>query len=71
MNDQLVGTITTGTYGHTLGGPVGLGWVTLPANTPDKAAGNQRYELLVAGTKVSARASLKAMYDPQNEKIRH
>ena len=71
LNAKLVGTITTGTYGHTLGGPVGLGWVTLPTNAPDYALENQPYELLVAGKKVGARASIKPLYDPQNERIRH
>ncbi len=71
LNDQQVGTITTGTYGHTLGAPVGLGWVTLPTNPADNAVQNQRYELLVAGNKIGATVSLKPLYDPQNEKIRH
>ena len=71
LNDQLVGSITTGTYGHTLGGPVGLGWISMPANIPDTELEDQQYALLVAGEKVPARASLLPMYDPKNEKIRH
>jgi len=67
LNDQLVGSITTGTYGHSLGAPVGLGWVI----QPEIAAEHQRYELLVAGKKISARASLKPLYDPDNIKLRN
>ncbi len=67
LNDQLVGSITTGTYGHSLGAPVGLGWVKLPEIT-DK---HQHYELLVAGKKIAARASLKPLYDPENNKLRN
>ena len=67
LNDQLVGSITTGTYGHSLGAPVGLGWVTLP-DTSDETQG---FEILVAGKKIAARASLKPLYDPDNSKLRN
>ena len=70
LNGQLAGSITTGTYGHTLGAPVGLGWITLPKDAPRNSLGNHNFELLVAGKKVSARASLKPLYDPENEKLR-
>lgn len=71
LDDELVGTITTGTFGHSLGAPLGLGWITLPTTFSGNTLEDQRYELLVAGRKISARASLKPMYDPGNEKIRH
>jgi 4-methylaminobutanoate oxidase (formaldehyde-forming) len=71
LNGRLAGAITTGTYGHTLGAPIGLGWVTLPITSPANALENHQYELLVAGKKVSARASLKPLYDPENEKLHH
>jgi len=71
MNDQLVGAITTGTYGHTLGAPVGLGWVALPTAISNDTLENQQWEILVAGNKIGARASMKPLYDPQNKKLRH
>ncbi len=69
-DDDIVGHITSGMYGHTLGGCVGLGYVhTEPGMTDDDVLGG-RYEIEVACERVAADASLKPMYDPKNEKIR-
>jgi len=70
MHDQLVGAIISGTYGHTLGAPVGLGWVTMPSEIPDEKLEEQQWEILVAGNRIKARASLKSMYDPRNQNLR-
>ena len=70
LDDEIVGTITTGTYGHTLGGPVGLGWVSLPATMKIDEIEAQPFEVLVAGVRVSAKASAKPMYDPSSSRVR-
>ncbi len=67
---DLVGHVTSGAYGHTLGGCIGLGYVHLGdgAQAADAADGN--YEIEVAGVRVPAAASLRPMYDPDNARIR-
>jgi 4-methylaminobutanoate oxidase (formaldehyde-forming) len=70
LNDQLVGSITTGTYGHTFDTPIGLGWVTIPAEISDEKLEQQQWEILVAGNRIKARASVKPVYDPQNRNLR-
>lgn len=66
----IVGYLTSGMYGHTLGGAIGLGYVK-NADGVDAAFVNEgRYEIEVAGRKFAADASLKPMYDPRNEKVR-
>lgn len=70
LNGKLAGAITTGTYGHTLGAPVGLGWITVPNDIHLSDIEHQHYEILVCGKKVNAQASLQPMYDPKNERIR-
>jgi 4-methylaminobutanoate oxidase (formaldehyde-forming) len=70
LNDQLVGSITTGTYGHTFDAPIGLGWVTIPAEISDEKLEEQQWEILVAGNRIKARASVKPVYDPQNRNLR-
>ena len=70
LHDQLVGSITTGTYGHTFDAPIGLGWIQLPVDISKDALENQSFEILVAGRKVPARASIRPVYDPKNSKIR-
>ena len=69
-DDEIVGHITSGAYGHTLGGCIGLGYVhtTVGASDEDVLSGN--YEIEVACERISAAASLRPMYDPDNQRIR-
>ncbi|NNE87591.1 MAG: GcvT family protein [Silicimonas sp.] len=60
-----VGYLTSGNYGHTLGGAVGLGYV--PAELASETTG---WEIEVAGTRVAAEASLRPMYDPKSERVK-
>ena len=60
---RIVGHLTSGAYGHTLGSAVGLGYV--PCKGEDAASLlSSRFEIEVAGTRVAAEASLKPLYDP-------
>ena len=66
---EVVGYVRAASYGHTLGGAVGLAMVdaTEPITADYLAAGT--WEVEVAGVKVPATTSLRPMYDPTNEKI--
>ncbi len=68
--DKIVGHITSGAYGHTLGGCVGLGYVHTEPGTSDDDVMGVNYEIEVATERFAAEASLSPMYDPGNEKIR-
>ncbi len=68
-NGEVVSYITSGNYGHTLGGAIGLGYVPCPGEKPDEVLAST-YEIEVAGTRVLAEASLKPMYDPKSERAR-
>jgi 4-methylaminobutanoate oxidase (formaldehyde-forming) len=68
--DKIVGHITSGAYGHTLGGSVGLGYVHGEPGASSVDYLGDDYEIEVAGERVSAEASLAPMYDPKNERIR-
>lgn len=70
LNNELVGSITTGTYSHTFKAPMGLGWVTLPESVADYSLGDQTWEILVAGEKIQATVSQQPLYDPQNLRLR-
>lgn len=66
---KIVGTITSGNYGHFLGGAVGLGYVPCQGeNATDVLAST--YEIEIAGKRVKAEASLAPMYDPKAERVR-
>lgn len=66
---EVVSYLTSGSYGHTLGAAVGLGYVPCKG---EKAADvlASKYEIDVAGTKVEAEVSLKPMYDPKSERVK-
>jgi glycine cleavage system aminomethyltransferase T len=66
----IVGYLTSGAYGHHLGGAIGLGYVSCRAGeTPDEML-TGRYEIEVAGDRVDAIASLKPFYDPTSARVR-
>jgi glycine cleavage system aminomethyltransferase T len=65
-----VGYVRAASYGHTLGGAVGL--VMVEAGEPVDAAyfDGGRWEVDVAGKLVPAVASMKPLYDPENRRVR-
>jgi glycine cleavage system T protein len=68
---ELVGRITSGMFGHTVGAALGLGYIEnrlAPASDEWIAAGH--YEVEVATERVAARVSLRAFYDPAGERVR-
>jgi len=65
-----VGRTTSGMYGHTLGGSVGLGYVEHPEGVDHEFMASGNFELEVAGKRFAAAASLRPMYDPTGEKIK-
>ena len=66
----MVGHLTSGNYGHTLGGSVGLGYVYDKAGVTPDMVDAAAWTIEVGGVQVPARASLRAMYDPRAERMR-
>ena len=66
---KIVGPVTSGAYGHHLGGAIGMGYVPAKGQSDDDILG-ARYEIEVAGQRHEAIASLAPMYDPKSERIR-
>ena len=66
---EIVGYLSSGAYGHHLGGAIGMGYVPCAGETAADVLAS-RYEIDVAGTRVAAEASLKPMYDPTSERVR-
>ncbi len=66
---ELVGYIYSGSYGHTLGGSVGLGHVANEAGVSRDYIKSGTYEIDIAGVRYPARASLRPMYDPKNLRV--
>ncbi|WP_181176827.1 MULTISPECIES: FAD-dependent oxidoreductase [unclassified Mesorhizobium] len=66
---KIVGPITSGNYGHHLGGAIGLGYVPCPGESEADVLASS-YEIEIAGERFAAEASLKPMYDPKAERTK-
>lgn len=69
-DNKSVGYIRAGSYGHSLGGAVGLAMVEV--NEPVTAAylKEGKWEIEIAATRYPCSCSLRPMYDPNMEKIK-
>jgi 4-methylaminobutanoate oxidase (formaldehyde-forming) len=65
----IVGPVTSGNYGHYLGGAIGMGYVPCSGQSEADVLAS-RYEIEVAGVRHEAIASLVPMYDPKSERVR-
>jgi|TARA_B110000208_G_scaffold104821_1_gene130140 4-methylaminobutanoate oxidase (formaldehyde-forming) len=74
----VVGDVRAGSYGHTLGGAVGLAMVEATpvlgdgptAKMTPKSFRESTWEVDIAGTRYPATVSLRPLYDPKNERIK-
>jgi 4-methylaminobutanoate oxidase (formaldehyde-forming) len=64
------GYVRAASYGHTLGGAVGLAMIEAGEPIDQAWCEAGRWEIDIAGTRYPARASLKPMYDPEMKRIR-
>jgi 4-methylaminobutanoate oxidase (formaldehyde-forming) len=70
-NGELVGKISSGMFGHTLGTALGLGYLANGgAGVSAEWIGTGHYEVEVAAERVPARVSLRPFYDPASERVR-
>ena len=67
---QLVSRITSGMYGHTVGGALGMGYVGCEPDTPRAQVIEGTFEINVNGTRVPATASFRPFYDPDSDRVR-
>ena len=68
---EIVGYLTSGNYGHHLGGAIGLGYVKCreDGESAESQLGSE-YSIDVAGTIVPAEVSFRPMYDPKSAQVR-
>ncbi len=71
-NGEPVGYIRAASYGHTLGGAVGLAMIAAPADGPldQKWIDAGTWEVEIANTRYPVLASVKPLFDPENKKIK-
>ena len=66
---EIVGHITSGSFGHTIGKSIGLGYIESENITADFVKSGE-YELELSTERHPASVSLKPPYDPKNERVR-
>jgi glycine cleavage system aminomethyltransferase T/glycine/D-amino acid oxidase-like deaminating enzyme len=73
-DDRPCGYLRAASYGHTLGGAVGLAMIEadrVPGGVIDpRALAAARWDVEIAGTRHPARVSLRPLYDPDNRRIK-
>ncbi len=69
-NNKIVGFLTSGMYGHTLGTAIGLGYVTNEEGVNADFIKSGSYEIEVACERIPAKASLRPLYDPKSERVK-
>jgi glycine cleavage system aminomethyltransferase T len=64
-----VGYTTSGSYGHTVGGAIAMGYVANPDGVNAEFIKAGRYEININGQRYAAQAHLRAPYDPDRKRI--
>jgi glycine cleavage system aminomethyltransferase T len=62
--------VRAASYGHTLGGAVGLAMIDAGQPLDQKWIDEGTWEVDIAGRLYPARASLKPLFDPENKRIK-
>jgi glycine cleavage system aminomethyltransferase T/glycine/D-amino acid oxidase-like deaminating enzyme len=70
MDGEGIGLLTSGSYGHTVGAAVGMGYVQHPEGVTGDLLDAARFEIEVAGDRIKAEASLRPFFDPQGVRMR-
>ena len=65
-----VGWLSSGGFGHTLGKPIGYGYVRAAGGVAEDWMKTGRYELEVASERVPCKIHVAALYDPLNARIK-
>ena len=66
---EIVGYLSSGSYGHHLGAAIGMGYVPCKGESVAEVLASS-YQIEIAGVRVAAEASLKPMYDPKAERVK-
>ncbi len=69
LQGRIVGRVSSGAYGHTLGAAVALGWIEWTEDA-EAAIGTEAWHVEVACQEVSVLTSLRPFYDPDGQRLR-
>ena len=65
----IVGRITSGMYGHTIGAALGMGYVSHEHDVPRNQVLDGSFEIEINGKRFPATASFRPFYDPDSNQV--
>jgi 4-methylaminobutanoate oxidase (formaldehyde-forming) len=69
-NGEIVGSVTSGAWGHRIGASLGMGYVTCAEGVTDAWLAAGKLEVEIAWKRYPIAAQLQPWYDPKGERIR-
>lgn len=69
-NGERVGWLTGGGFGHTIGKPIGLGYVRQPNGLDNDYLKEGKYQLEVATERIDCALHLNSLFDPEMSRIK-
>jgi 4-methylaminobutanoate oxidase (formaldehyde-forming) len=69
-DDRVVGAVTSGMFGHSLGRAIGLAQVREAGGVDAAFLGSGRWAVEIAGERVPAQLQLRPFYDPKRERVK-
>jgi glycine cleavage system aminomethyltransferase T/glycine/D-amino acid oxidase-like deaminating enzyme len=70
QDGRIVGRVTSGAFGHTLGASVGLAAIAGEPAVVEAVVGRGQVEVEIAGERVPARLDTRPFYDPDGRRLR-
>ncbi len=70
LRDKIVGRITSGMFGHTIGKPLAMGYITHEDGVTEDLVKESQFEIEVACRRVPAAASLRPFFDPKSSRVK-
>ena len=64
QGDRIIGSVTSGGYGHRIGASLGMGYLEIPAAMKNDELSRLELEVEIAWKRYPVRASFKPWYDP-------
>jgi 4-methylaminobutanoate oxidase (formaldehyde-forming) len=66
---EIVGSVTSGAFGHRIGASLGMGYVTHPAGVTEAWLADGRWEVEIAWKRYPVTAQLRPWYDPKGDRL--
>ncbi|HVL57761.1 MAG TPA: FAD-dependent oxidoreductase [Burkholderiaceae bacterium] len=67
---RIVGSVTSGMYGHRIGASLAMGYASFDEPVTSQLLAHGRFEVEVAGRRVAAQVQLPAFYDPKSLRVK-